>query len=317
MPPELSVYDLGFSWNKGIRGNKLYVQPSIYGESKPIFEENIKPNDFFYNDEIFVGDLAIRHSDIKYFSLNDDKTESQTSKILMQTGLGYLNGNRPFNLVTGLPVLFYFNQKESMENLIHEIGNSQPFSIKKGNGRSSAIKLNINEYKVLPQGYGVVMDYILNSEGKIEKKDIAKKKILAIDLGFYTLNLLGLDKMEIMKESTSIILGVEKAYRLLITYLQKHIGSSPSLYELDKFVIEGRYQGIDIRPLIKKAFKPLARQIQNEVEGLNINFDYYLIAGGAAHHIFEEMMLPNKILFDQLSQVRGYGKVGARLWKIK
>lgn len=63
------------------------------------------------------------------------------------------------------------------------------------------------------------MSYLLDKNGKLINKHIARKRILVIDLGFYTLNLLGLDKLDIMKESTSLLLGVEKAYKLLRRYL--------------------------------------------------------------------------------------------------
>ncbi|MWV44793.1 hypothetical protein GRF59_14325 [Paenibacillus sp. HJL G12] len=315
MSSELCVFDLGFSWSKGKKKNKIYVQPSIYGEAKPVFEENIKQDDFVFNDDLFVGKLALRHSDIKYFSLNDNKTEAMTSNVLMKTGLGYLNSSNPFNLVTGLPVKFYFTQREHMMSLIEGLNEADSYKIKKGKNKTNNIKINIDKYKIVPQGYGIAMDFLLTPEGKISNSGIAKKKILVIDLGFYTLNLLGLDKMEIMKESTSIILGVEKAYKLLQTYLQKAVGKSPAIYEMDTCVIEGRYEGRDIRLLIQKAFRPLSIQIQNEVESLNINFDYHLIGGGAAHNVFEQINLPNKILFDQLSQIRGYENVGVRLWK--
>ncbi|MHB0943434.1 ParM/StbA family protein [Paenibacillus sp. ALE1] len=310
----LSVIDLGFSYTKGKTGNTMYLQPSISGDVQPMFEENIKPNDFFYNEELFVGNVALRHSEIKYFTLKNNKSEAMTSDVLLKTGLGYLNKNNPFNMVTGLPVLFYFNQKSDMEKMLDRINTEGTYSLKKGRGNYSEVKLSINKYKLVPQGYGIAMDYLLDSKGKIQKVHIANKKILVIDLGFYTLNLLGLDKLEIMKESTSLLLGVEKAYQILRKYLMNTIGKAPAIYELDKYVISGIYEGRNIKPLIAKAFKSLAIQIQNEVEGLNIDFDYYLIGGGAAHQIYNTLNFKNKILFDQLSQIRGYEKIGVRAW---
>lgn len=311
---EPCVFDLGFSYSKGKKGKSLYIQPSISGETQPLFEQNIKPNDFFFNDELFIGNLALRHSEIKYFTLKDNKSEAMTSEVLLKTGLGYLNKSDPFNLVTGLPISFYFKQLSDMEGILNAIGSSDRFSIKKGRGKYSDIKLNINKYKILPQGYGIAMDYLLNPQGKIHRKDIARKRILVVDLGFYTLNLLGLDKMEIMKESTSVFLGVEKAYKLLRKYLLDTVGKAPAIYELDPFVISGTYEGVNIRPLIRKAFRALAIQIQNEIDGLNLSFDHYLIGGGAAFQVFDDICLPNKILFDQLAQIRGNEKVGVRLW---
>ena len=311
---DLSVIDLGFSYTKAKRGGITYIQPSISGESQPLFEQNIKPNDFFYNDELFIGNLALRHSEIKYFTLKDNKSEAMTSEVLLKTALGFLNKSQPFNMVTGLPISFYFNQLSDMEQLLDSISNSNIYSIKKGRGSYQDIKLNINKYKIVPQGYGVAMDYILDNSGKIGRREVARKRVLVVDLGFYTLNLLGLDKLEIMKESVSAFLGVEKAYKLLRKYLLDKVGKAPAIYELDPYVISGTYEGYDIRPLIQKAFRSLAIQIQNEMDGLNIKFDYYLIGGGAAFQIFDTLNLPNKILFDQVAQINGYGKIGVRLW---
>lgn len=307
--------DLGFSWTKGRNGKKSYLQPSIVGESKPMFDMNIKFDDYTYNDELFVGKLALRHSDIKYFSMHNNKAEAKTSDVILKTAIGAISRSNPINLLTGLPLNFYFKQKNEFEEKIIKLNDVGTYNIRKGKNNINEIKLSINNCKVVPQGYGIAMDYILKQDGSIEKHRIAKSKILVVDLGFYTLGLLGLDKMEIMKESVGLLLGVENAYKLLQSYLHASIGKSPAKYELDQHVLSGMYDGVNIRLLINKAFKALAQQIQNEIESLNINFDYYLIGGGAAKFIYEYLDLPNKILFDQLSQLRGYGKIGARIWK--
>jgi len=307
--------DLGFSWTKGKNNKRSYLQPSIIGESKPMFEMNIKPDDYVFNDELFVGNLALRHSDIKYFSMNNNKSEARTSDVILKTAIGSLARSNPINLLTGLPLNFYFKQKDEFEQKIMKLNDTSSFTVRKGKNKDMNIKISINECKVVPQGYGIAMDYILKADGNIDKHKIAKSKILVIDLGFYTLGLLGLDKMEIMKESTALLLGVENAYKLLQSYLQAKIGRSPAKYELDPYVISGVYEGKNISDLINKSFRALAQQIQNEIESLNITFNYYLVGGGAAHLIYEYLDLPNKILFDQLSQLRGYGKIGVRLWK--
>lgn len=106
-----------------------------------MFEQNIKSNHFTYNDELFIGDLAQGYSDIKYFSLKDNKSEAMTSEVLLKTGLGYLNRSNPFNLVTGLPVLFYFSQLSDMEKLIETIGDQSTYGIRKGNQLIKDVKL--------------------------------------------------------------------------------------------------------------------------------------------------------------------------------
>lgn len=307
--------DLGFSWTKAEKGGVIYRQPSIIGESKDMFDQNIEANHFIFNDEMFVGTLALNYSDIKYFSLNNNKAEAETSDILLKTVLGYLARRERVNLVTGLPINFYFKQREAFEEKLLGLADQGEYKIKKGRGKSFLVQPIVEKCKLVPQGLGIVMDYLLGDNGKIAKLKAAQLRILTIDLGFYTINLLGLNDSKIMKESKSIVLGVEKAYKLLQSYIHKLTGTSPELYELDPYVISGKYNGYDIKPLIKKAFKSLAMQIKNEIESLNMNFDIYLVAGGAAHFVFEYLDLPNKVLMDQFAQTRGYRKIGKKSWK--
>lgn len=276
---------------------------------------NVRPDDHVFNDKLFVGNLALRHSDIKYFSMHNNKSEAKTSEVILKTAIGSLARSNPINLLTGLPLNFYFKQRDEFVQTIMKLNDAPQFKVRKGKSKSYESKITINECKIVPQGYGIAMDYILKADGSIERHKIAKSKVLVVDLGFYTLGLIGLDKMEIMKESSAHLLGVDNAYKLLQTYLQSHIGKSPAKYELDPYVMSGVYEGRNIGHLINRAFRALAQQIQNEIESLNITFDYYLIGGGAAHLIYEYLDLPNKILFDQLTQLNGYGKISARLWK--
>jgi hypothetical protein len=307
--------DLGFKWTKGERGGKFFRQPTIAGEAKDLFEQNIKSDYFIYNDELFVGNAAVEYSDVKYFSLNNNKAEAETSEVVMKTTIGYLAKKEKVKLVSGLPIDFYFKQKAPFEQKLLGLADQGEYKIRKGRGSNITVQPIIEECKIVPQGLGVTMDFLLGEDGRIARIKAAKQKILTVDLGFYTLNLLGFSKSSIMKESKSVLVGVERAYTLLQGYIQKLTGHTPAIYELDPYVISGYYQGHNIKPLIQKAFRSLAKQIKNEIESLNTNFDIYLIAGGAARYIFEYLDLPNKVLMDQLAQVRGYGKIGKKSWK--
>lgn len=312
---KLNVLDLGFSWIKAKEGDKLFRQPSITGTVKDVFEEDLKSDDFVFNGNLFVGNLALRHSDVKFFTLDSNKPEAMNSDVIMKTAIGHLAGNNPINLVTGLPYKFYFSQKSSMEEKILSFNDDPSFTLKKGRNKPSDLKLKISDIKVVPQGYGIAMDYTLDEQGKIANRLAASKRILVVDLGFFTLNLLGLEKLEIMGESDSTLTGVNKAYKLIQKQLMNVFGKTPELHLLDKYIISGKYEGRDIRPIINTAFQALAMQIMNDINSLNIRFDYYLIGGGAADFVFEYLDLPNKVQFNQLSQINGYNKIGVRKWK--
>ncbi|MNH66506.1 hypothetical protein D3C73_185370 [compost metagenome] len=310
---ELTVIDLGYGLTKGRRGGQLYFQPSIVGEMRDVFEQNIEPNDLIYDNKYFVGSLALRESDARYFSLKDNKAETWISEIILKTALGLMCRSKRTNLVTGLPVKFFFNQKSDMSNILDSISRDT-FTVQKGRLKKFEASCNIESYKILPQGYGVAMDYLLDDNGKVRNYNIAKKNILVVDLGFYTLNLLALNQMKIGRESDSYFLGVSTAYKLLQKSLHKQFNVSPAIYEMDSIVLSGQYQGYNIKPLVDKAFKTLATQIQTEIDSLNTKYDLYLIAGGAAKFIFPHLNIPNKIELGQLAQINGYEKVGKRQW---
>ena len=152
--------DLGFGWTKGRYENRTYVQPSIFGESKPLFDNSIKPDDFIYEDQYFVGKLASRQSDIKYFSMNNNKAESFTSDVIIQTALGYLVGNSTANVVSGLPIKFYFKQKEKFEEALLRVNDMTKYHIKRKHETSIGFP-RLSEIKTTPQGQAVAMDYLL------------------------------------------------------------------------------------------------------------------------------------------------------------
>jgi plasmid segregation protein ParM len=322
--------DLGFGWGKGREGIRIFRQPSVIGDSKQLFDEQKRPGDIIYgerifdrlkNEEIFVpqyfvGGLALRHSDVKYYTLKDNKADTWTSGVLFKTILSYLSQGEPANIVTGLPIDYYFNQRGDFETFLNEINGHKVDLEIIGKGFYSNT-ININKYKITLQPMGAAMDYLLGEDGQFEKIEDAKKQLLIIDWGRYTLDLLILDAMEIYKASCSPPdLGIEAVYRLLRRYLREHIGSAPAAYDMDSVVNAKEYQGYDVSPLIDKAFEAVIQQIQLEIEGMNMNFHKYILAGGQSDRLFQylEFDQKNMVKGDQLSNLNGYEKIGYRLW---
>lgn len=307
--------DLGYGWTKARIAGNLWRQPSTLGEVKPLFDEQKQRGDMIYNGTYFVGHLAARHSDVKYTSTKDNKAETWTTEVLLKAALGNLAPEGQLNLVTGLPIDFFFKQKQPFTELLNRFNDSPPYNLEVFGQGTKAAKPVIVKHKIVPQPLGTAMGFLLDERGELVSKAEAKKRLLVIDLGRWTLDLLVLDAMEIGKESYSPPgLGTEAAYKLLQQYLREQIGKAPGRHDMDRLLLDQTYEGYDIRPLIAKAFKALADQIQLEVEGLNMNFYRYLITGGNAGIIAEYLDLPNKEVFDQLGNLNGYAKIGARLW---
>ncbi|MBU9714407.1 ParM/StbA family protein [Evansella tamaricis] len=309
--------DLGFGWTKAMYGSKVFRQPSIVGETKPLFPENKRKGDLIYENKYFVGDLALRHSDVKFTSIKENKADSWITEILLKTALGYLAPMETVNVVTGLPIDYYFSQKESFTNMLESFNDHKPFHLDVLKQSDFMAFPKINKYKIIPQPLGAAMDFLLDVHGELVKTEEAKKTILVIDIGYYTLDLLILDGMEIHKFSCSPPnLGVDTAYRLLQQYLKENLNTAPARHELDRVVLSGEFQDYDVKPLILKAFRSLATQIQNEIESFNMNFHLSLITGGAAHLISDLIEVHNKVILDdpQMAIVRGYRKLGIRSW---
>jgi len=315
----IGAVDIGYGWTKVTAGGKTWRQPSVLGEARQLFEENIREGDVQYRSneaEYFIGDLALRHSQVKYAGTAENKAETWTTKILLEAALGITAPQANVYLVTGLPVDYYFKQRAAMEELLASFNDPKPYELQVGCYKHIA-RPWVFKSKIVPQPLGSAMNYLLDSYGRMARPDDAKKKILVIDVGYYTLDLLILDAMEIGKESGSPTgLGVDTAYKLIQDYLKEEFGKAPNRYELDPYVRAGEYDSYDIKPLISKAFEALGTQIDLEIATLNTNFHKYIITGGWASLIADHINVPKDRLevFDQLGNIQGYKKIGARLW---
>ncbi|AYP68387.1 partition protein [Bacillus phage vB_BboS-125] len=309
--------DLGYGWTKGKLGPSLFRQPSVLGEIKPLFDEQKRKGDLTIDGQYFVGDLALRQAEVKYHSIKDNKAETWTTEVLLKASLAYLAPTEQLQLVTGLPIDYFFTQKNAVEEMVGRFNSTNYYTLDiYGEGRRTA-KPTIRKHKVVPQPLGSAMDYLLTDAGQFNDVAEARKRLLVVDLGYYTLDLLVLDAMEINKASCSPPgLGIDTAYKLLQQYLKENVGSAPARYELDQYVKSGEYNGYDIGPLIEKAFTALAQQIQLEVESLNLGYQRVIITGGQANLVAAFLDLPGKVVLNdpQLGNVRGYEKIGRRLW---
>lgn len=315
--------DLGYGWTKGISEGRKFFQPSVIGDARQLMDEQCKHGDLIYHGDdgdFFVGDLALRQSKIRYTSTGEDKTDTWTTAILLKTLLARLAPSGATNMVTGLPVDYYLTQKNGFVQLFDTINESGRYSLEVIDEGTIHANPLIAKHKIVPQPFGSAMDYLLADDGSLDRPDAAKKPMLVIDIGYYTLDLLELEAMEIGKNSRSPRnLGVDTAYDLLNGYLMESIGRAPERFELDRYVLAGEYAGFDIKPLIERSFRSLAQQIMLEIESQSAYYATHLLTGGSASFVAKYIDLPNVAVLDdpQFGNVRGYAKIGARLWANK
>lgn len=313
--------DLGYGWTKAIANSRKFFQPSVVGDFRKLMEQQTKSGDLIYtdgSDQYFVGDLALRQSRVRYNSTGEDKTDTWTSGVLLKSVLASLTPSGTVNVVTGLPVDYYLTQRSGFERLLDSVNESGKYQLEIIGGGNIIANPLINKRKIVPQPFGSAMDYLLTPDGSVANMDAARKSILVVDVGYYTLDLLELNAMEIGKNSRSPKqLGVDIAYNLLHGYLLDSIGRAPERFELDRYVLAGEYAGYDIHSLIDKAFRSLARQIRMEIDNQSEFYQTYLITGGSASLIAGYLDLPNQIVLEdpQFANCRGYAKIGARAWQ--
>lgn len=314
---KIVALDLGFGWTKAKKGENYFRQPSVVGESRTVHEDYIKDTDITYGkNQYFVGKLAIRHSNVRYTTLSDNKAEAWTSKILARCALAELCPDEEVFLITGLPLDFYFKQKTHMEKFLDDFRSNQDYAVTFGRSKPIKCRPAVKYSKIVPQPLGAGMHYLLNDSGELNDQSEANRIIVVADIGFHTFDLLVLDSMEIHRYSHSDTeVSVANSYKMIQEALRDKVGKSPDIYQLDAYVLYGSYQGYDLEPLISKCFHSLANQIDLAIRSLNLKFHKLILTGGWASQVLN--YLPSKtndvVCYDQHGNIFGYEKIARRI----
>lgn len=320
--------DLGFGYGKAKFKNKEYKQPSVIGEPRRVHEQDIQGNDIqigkitltddkheVFTPEHFVGDLALRHSNTRYYSIGDNKANIWTTWVQLDSMLGTLAPNEDIFLITGLPLDFYFEQMTSMHRMLDNYRNPKKISLKFGKSIIKDANISINDYHIVPQPIGACMNYLLDERGQFIDKNEARQIIIVGDLGFHTFDLLVYDGGEIHRFSHSETdISVANGYRLVQEWLKPKVASIPDLYTLDAAMLKGEYQGIDLTGVLSKMCESIAQQIRFAIDSLNIKYHKYIGTGGWSSLITPLLNIaPEKIqVYGQDGNINGYAKIGVR-----
>lgn len=312
---KMAALDLGFGYTNGKRGSLEFGFPSVTGPARKLLDFDLSEKaalDYMQDlkRDLFVGDLALRQSSTVNFSLKEQKAQQSQISSILETALGIMS-NGPFseelNLVSGLPVTFYFEQKEQMTDLLKGI---HSLELQLGDHEIDK-RVIINQVKVVPQPLGSAMDFLLHEDGSMRAdcKKWAAGSIGVLDVGFFTNDLLVLNKMEVLRDhSRSLRSGMSVAYKAM-----SDAGIDLPIYQLDKKIREGSFAAAK-----EKAFSALAGQILGEIETYWGNqLDLILVTGGGGADLFPyiQHQIPDAVLLGQMSNVRGYHKIGRRSWR--
>jgi plasmid segregation protein ParM len=334
---EILGIDIGFGFTKATNGKDFLVCKSVLGEATDIqFQEQVLADatgDDHLQVEVdgkswFVGELAERQSNVRFFTLDQSQFIAQFAKNLALTAAARLVGGYiPINLVTGLPIGYYRQHKDELARILQ---GEHKVALVDAAGKRQEKVVNINKVRVIPQPFGSMFNLMLNDLGDLGDKRLVKEKIGIIDVGFRTSDYTISDKMRYSERgSRTTDSGIARAFNVIVTKLREKSGVSVELYRLydavDRGSIKIRGKEYDLKVLTEQVFSQLAGAVANEVERLwadDWDMDAMVITGGGGAVLARYLtpllnghVLPVDASKDaRLCNVQGYWKFGKHLW---
>ena len=335
---EILGIDIGFGFTKATNGKQNLIFKSVLGEATDIQfrDEMIAPEVEEGNHlqievdgkSYFVGELAERQSNVRFFTLDQGQFISKFAKVFaLAAAAQMVKGFVPVNLVTGLPIGYYRQYKDELAKLL--IGEHK-VKLVDGNGKQEEKSVSINKVRVVPQPFGSLFNLMLNDLGEMGDKRLVQDKIGIIDVGFRTSDYTISDKMRYSERgSRTTDSGIARAFNVIATKLREKSGVNIELYRLYEAIDNGsikiRGKVYDLKSLTDQVFSQLASSIANEVDRLWVDdwdIDSMVITGGGGAVLAKylkpllngELMETDPEQDMRLYNVHGYRKFGQHLW---
>lgn len=324
--------DLGFGFVKATNGDLDIIFPSVVGAGTDLTYRSelttyVEPIENMAvsidGKRYFVGDLAIRQSEILSRSMSDHHPQEKNTKVLLLTTLAlYCEGeNAEFNVVTGLPPGYYLSNKDSLSDLVK--GTHTVYLNVDGVDQKKVIA--VNKVKIIPQPLGTLFDRIFDDKGAIKDKELAKSKVGIIDIGFRTTDFAVVDKLEyIDKLSYTKTTAMSNVYAIISEYLHNRFRMYREDYDLEEIVqraqikLDGEVYSLE--DIKKEAYEELTAKILTELNSIwdKRTLDAVLLSGGGgsalAPLLLPELKIATLVENSQTANVRGYLKLGHKVF---
>lgn len=264
-------------------------------------------NEVIYDyKKIFVGEGEFR--------TDWNKANKDTTLPLLFTALARSSKDTYFQVVLGLPVQQFKQNKESLKLYIEE--NKTKKLILNGIQRD----IVITDIEIAPEGASVY--YNLSDD---EKYSIGKKPLLIVDIGGRTTDIT-LFKQEgskkIIADYKTVSTGMLNIYSDVVDKINEVFTINYSLEEGEEIIKNGLFlYGKDqdlsfIRPLIKKHFDRILKEMNLK---FNVDQGYVLLTGGGSNalQIPFKKRIPNLIISKDaiFDNATSFKKVGEVLWQ--
>ena len=227
----------------------------------------------------FVGDTAIEQGAQQTVGLNSNWLDGVEHRALLARSKTYLNslGIFPRLIVAGLPVNTFTSNAELLFQQVESVFKCSVLPV--------------------PQPWGVFQDCILGAEGRIKPNatSTAFDKFAVIDVGHFTTDILLMNKLNWIQESSGSSVGMYKAVAELQTRLAAN-GTSATLIECQEIMTTrklkefGKY--VDVTQVVEECIPMTVAAVVQDAKNLLGNqartIDHIIIAGGGSQAAFDE-----------------------------
>jgi plasmid segregation protein ParM len=333
----INAIDIGFGFTKATDGEESIIFKSIMGEAIDFdIPVNLITNDIssrlhvtLDGQSYFVGDFAEQQSNVRQFTLDQEKFISDFVRLFALTALGRLNTEYvPINVVSGLPVGFY---RDYHRGLMKTLAGSHEITFQMVDASSEVRRINIGKVRIIPQPLGSLLNLLMNDRGIIVNRDLAKQKVGIVDIGFRTTDFCIFDHLRYVgRGSSTTDAGISKCFSIIAKKLREECGGiNIELYRMYKAIQMGfikiRGREFNISKFRDLAFADAARTIASDMDRLwadDWDMDAIIITGGGAVELtkyLQRLITGNVIPIEhnvdlRLNNVEGYLKYGRFLW---
>ena len=288
----------------------------------------------FEGQKYYVGHNAIINSRNGRITLRQNKSGTAENKVKLITALALMTKEdeerATFDIITGLPVLEYKNQRDDLYNAVYNNGNPFEFAMHYG-PKIVEKKLSVRNAKIISQGEGAFYDYVLDSKGKImpEKAADVSGNVMVVDPGFRTIDVVTMENGRYIEPlSDQINRGVYHIHQEILRLIMERLNIKKELREIDDITRAGELfhnkKTYNIRQIIEDATKPFAVDVVESLHTISNDtlgsMQKIILTGGGSSLIFPYVsdMLSNVIdvvLMDnaEFSNSSGYNKYGLLL----
>jgi plasmid segregation protein ParM len=274
--------------------------------------------------EYAVGKMALKNSSIRNHDVTDDKYLSESTKLLAHTALS-LTSDSAFTVggvVIGLPI-----HKMNIAKQVAQEYKGQKFGVKLGFFGQYEDKIKVvglEQAVVVAQPHGTLFSLILDDNGQLENRQLAKSGVAIFDIGYKTndgivfKNLDPVGRLTIHSKN-----GMHVAYEEIRAKINRMFnGLEIQVYEVPEIIRTGTIKGNSVKDIVNESLYNLSLNIIMEIKTRwedAWEVEHIIFTGGGSQLLQPYLVqaFSDSIFCGQTTNVEGFLKYAKRLWGAK